>query len=333
MKCCVYTRAFNEDPYIHFFIEHYISIGFDQIIILKSDRIKIDLSKYNNYVKVYYVDNIENRLLPIHTNKINKQFDWVLCVDIDEILLLNNIDNIKQYINIRLKMNNSINIFYFRWAMLEKYDNQEIESFSDLISNYKIYENSHIKTMANVKHLKSVWHPHLVDLHKDLNIFFEGNIYKRNQPNKHKINKLSYTDAILLHIHTRSINNLVYKSFTTRLGYCGNDKIPKKIKDVNKLIILINEEFNNDFLQLFKQYIGLKASLPFTHSKNSTINIKNLGYKINEYQNNVINYNIEKTDIENILKQNTINIKEYYHKCNKIYEQVKLHFTNYQDNI
>ena len=50
MKCCVYTRSFAERPYMDFFIEHYIHLGFDKIIILKSDKMEykypIEYEKY-----------------------------------------------------------------------------------------------------------------------------------------------------------------------------------------------------------------------------------------------------------------------------------------------
>ena len=43
MKCCVYTRTFYESPYINFFIEHYLKLGFDKIFILKTDNLDIKI--------------------------------------------------------------------------------------------------------------------------------------------------------------------------------------------------------------------------------------------------------------------------------------------------
>ena len=34
MRCCVYTRFVYEVPYIESFIDHYLNLGFDKIILL-----------------------------------------------------------------------------------------------------------------------------------------------------------------------------------------------------------------------------------------------------------------------------------------------------------
>ena len=77
IKCCVYTRVFYEFPYLNFFLEHYISLGFQKIILLKADNIKLNIEKYKDYVEIFEVENLENRLLPICTNRIDKNYDWV----------------------------------------------------------------------------------------------------------------------------------------------------------------------------------------------------------------------------------------------------------------
>ena len=126
MKYCIYTRLYYESPYILFFIEHYIKLGFDKIIILKSDNIIFN-NTFENNVDIYNVNNDENKLLSIYTKFIkNTKYDWVLIVDIDEILFLNpKYNTINDYVQNKLIKNSDINTFYFRWAMLEKYDNFE----------------------------------------------------------------------------------------------------------------------------------------------------------------------------------------------------------------
>ena len=61
MKYCVYTRAFYETPYLDFFIEHYINLGFDMIIILKADSFSYSIpSKFKKHVQLHTVPNLEN---------------------------------------------------------------------------------------------------------------------------------------------------------------------------------------------------------------------------------------------------------------------------------
>ena len=70
MKYCVYTRFFFEDNYIESFIEHYLNLGFDYIVILyvinyKDKNInKYKLSKkYKDKVLLYKVKNEGNLLV------------------------------------------------------------------------------------------------------------------------------------------------------------------------------------------------------------------------------------------------------------------------------
>jgi len=330
MKCCVYVRSFLEHPYILFFIEYYINLGFDKIIILKADKIKYDnLEDYKDYIEIHQTENLGNELLSLYTNKISKQYDWVLIVDMDEFLLIKNYKNIKDYINEKINTNNKINTFYFRWAMIEKYDNYKIENFKDIIRNYKIFKNNHIKTMTRVKYLTSVYHPHMVKIKEPLCIYFENKILLKNSA-KHLITNSSYNESVLLHIHTRSLNNLIIKSLNTKLKN-------KQIKSINKFIILINNENENEnenenLITELKNCIGAKANIPFSHSKNDEIKIIDEGYCINYFNNNFIDFELEKHMIIDILKKNNINKKKYFKQMKIIEDYVLKRFTNFENN-
>ena len=52
-------------------------------------------------------------------------------------------------------MNSNINVFQFRWLIIEKMDN-EICTFKDIIKNYKKYSNHHIKSMTKISDMKSL---------------------------------------------------------------------------------------------------------------------------------------------------------------------------------
>ena len=36
MKFCVLVRMYNDEPYINYFISHYLNLGFNKIVILNS---------------------------------------------------------------------------------------------------------------------------------------------------------------------------------------------------------------------------------------------------------------------------------------------------------
>ena len=97
MKCGIYVRCFYESFYLDWFIEYYLNLGFDYIIILKADNINYDVPK--NFKKVYIrnVENIGNKLYDKYLNIIRyAKPDWVLMIDIDEILILES--NIKTFL-------------------------------------------------------------------------------------------------------------------------------------------------------------------------------------------------------------------------------------------
>jgi len=121
MKYCVYSRCYFENNYLTYFIEHYINLGFHKIIILHTGGCKYDLPiKYSNLVDIHYLINNgnENEFNSNHDHIIKKSdFDWVLWVDNDELLLLcEKYKTIDDYVNEKLLINNNINAFYFRWG-------------------------------------------------------------------------------------------------------------------------------------------------------------------------------------------------------------------------
>lgn len=327
IKCCVYTRDFYESPYIYFFIEHYIKIGFDKIIILKTNDYdyKYDL-KYNEYIEVHKVKNLANDTLQKNINLIkDSDYDWVLVVDVDELLLINKkYNNINSFINDKLSKNEYINTFFFRWGVIEKYNNlfSEHINFNYIFNYYSIYHNDHIKSMVKVSDLKTIFHPHLCELKTKNVIYFENNIIGSNRYSaQQEITDNSYTETILIHIHTRSVNNIIIKSLSTLLK-------KKYIKDKNNFKKLIEDYKNYDskqkLISQFRNIIGPKAGLPFHHTKKNKINEKILeNFLIFQYiypiinesrENEILKYELTKINI------NYNNYKEFIKNINWVFE-------------
>ena len=110
MKYCVYTRFFLEDNYIESFIEHYLNLGFDYIVILYAinnkhiPRYMLD-EKYKDKVLLYKVDNEGNKLRGKYIHLIPSNIDWILTVDSDEYLILNKkYNSIQDYVIKIIKM-------------------------------------------------------------------------------------------------------------------------------------------------------------------------------------------------------------------------------------
>ena len=140
MKCCVYTRFVYEVPYIESFIDHYLKLGFDKIIILYHDIQEYILP--NNLIEDVEIINVENngnKLLNEYKYLLINEYDWVLNVDSDEFLLLDkNYNNIHDFVRSKLIENANINIFQFSWAWLHVLNPPSHYTLSDLIENYKL---------------------------------------------------------------------------------------------------------------------------------------------------------------------------------------------------
>lgn len=79
------------------------------------------------------------------------------------------------------------------------------------------------------------------------------------------LNSQSYKDHVLVHIHTRSLDNCIFKAVSTVLN-------GKKINNLKGFANYINAlESNTPDLDKIKNLLGLKASRPYTHSQDSPI--------------------------------------------------------------
>lgn len=304
MEYCVYTRSFYEDAYLPYFIKHYINLGFNKIIILKSDNILYNLPKeYVNIVEIHYTENLGDNLLPKYQHLI-KNYDWVLSIDCDELLILNNTyKNIDDFVKKKLIHDKLINVFYFRWGMIEKYDVENNNNFTYILQKYKIFKNPHIKSMFKTKDLICIYSSHMANL-ANLHIYFENNIYNINDP-IHPLTEKSYEEHILIHLHTRSIHNIIIKAFTT--VFHG-----KEMKDKKHFIEFINNfdvNSNENLLQLFRDYIGSKADIPYGHKNGGELIVCN--YDVSKYNYDIVDSVEDKNQINKFLNKNDIKETNY----------------------
>lgn len=112
MKVRVVTRAFYEDAYLDFFIQYYLAMGFDSIVILKAYGIPIPITNMDKYPdgKVQYimVDNTGNGILDKYKSYyMDQTYDWILNIDADEFLVIDmekfpNIHSYLEDISVRL---------------------------------------------------------------------------------------------------------------------------------------------------------------------------------------------------------------------------------------
>jgi len=107
IKTALCTMGKNENLYVKEFINYYLKLGVDKIIIyddndFNSEKMSdmID-SQYRKFVKIYETKkiNISNQAEAFTDcyEKYNRTFDWFIMVDMDEFLFIKN-NRLKNYL-------------------------------------------------------------------------------------------------------------------------------------------------------------------------------------------------------------------------------------------
>ena len=297
MKCCVLTRFVYEIIYLDSFIEHYVNLGFDKIIILYHDIVVGQVpTQYKQYVNLHNVPNLGNQLPDKYKHLIPEDMDWVLHVDSDEFLLLHKRYNgIHDYLESKLGMHPEINIFLFMWSWVHKYD-EENQYLDDIFRTYKkkvgnrlTEENKKnkqnevwVKSMFKRSHLNTLYiHcPSMIYEYylycNELIVYEEENNNKiKSLLYKNKQNELGfYNDAVLMHLATRSMKNAIFKSQNMH-------KTQVKKKNMNNQELLeeylettnLHHENEYDIMSKLKEFIGYKIEWPMTCLKMNDISL------------------------------------------------------------
>lgn len=286
MKCCVYSRFVFEYSYLNSFIEHYLNLGFNKIIILYTDIIEYPLAdNLKEFVSIYQVENLGNKSPEAYKDFIPEDMDWVLHVDSDEFLLLHKkYTCIQSFIQNKLEINENINIFAFMWSWLHKFDYEEndilvipeiISKTKKMVGNritnnhYKNKQEVWIKSMFKFSDLKYL-HIHCPFLNTPYVISLNNKILDLDTTEKiksfvidNKEEKQFYEDSILIHIATRDLHNTIFKS----LNIHKTQLKKKKINNEEQFILGLcydNKKDDYELLNYFIKHIGYKIEWPIT---------------------------------------------------------------------
>lgn len=295
MKCCVFTRFVYELIYLDSFIEHYVNLGFDKVIVLYHDIVVGQVpSQYKEKVSLHTVPNLGNQLPDKYKHFIPEDIDWVLHVDSDEFLLLNKkYKDIHDYVECKLAIHPEINIFLFMWSWVHKYDEENdyldniFRKYKKKVGNRLTEENKKnkqnevwVKSMFKRSHLDTLYihcpsmiygyymYCNELIVHED-----ENNNKIKSLLYKNKQNEIAfYQDVILMHLATRSMKNAVFKSQNMH-------KTQVKKKNMNNQELLeeylettnLEHENEYDIMSTLKDYVGYKIEWPMTCLKMNDI--------------------------------------------------------------
>lgn len=250
MKARVVARAFYEDAYLDFFIQYYLAMGFDSVVILKADGIPIpNMEKYpEGKVQCISVDNTGNAILNKHISYyMDQTYDWILNIDADEFLVIDmeKFPNIQAYLeDITTRLDPAQIMFW--WICINKLtcwspDRQEPVTMLDYINgDYTLDFYKYVKSMARPSRVKQndiMCHFYRAPtIEKAVNRSKTGKPIIQPPNVKQFVNILdglpakictelpaepssqkTFCDGFILHLNSRSLTNGLTKSLVTKL--------------------------------------------------------------------------------------------------------------------
>jgi hypothetical protein len=317
MKCCIYTRLYNESPYINFFLNYYLNLGFCKFIFLKADNIPYQIYKiYEPFVIIKEIKNLPGETeLSTYSYLIRQsKCDWVLGCDIDEFIVLHKkFNTIQDFIKEKLEINPFINMFFLRWGNLFKFNNNK-ESFNYIINNYKIYKEKDIKSLVKITPYIIMGHPHLFKNNLPTYIYRENEILNQLEINN-PISPNSYEEIFLLHLNIRSLDNLMIKALDNGKNWKINYTFIKNIKDLHNFLNLKVEDIDID---KFINVTGGRLIPPFSKNDSDLACINLNNFNITNLETHPINYELESKLLIKILNKYRVDLNKYKNCINFI---------------
>ena len=318
MKTCVYSRFVFDLPYLNYWIEHYLNLEFDYIVILFFEykykgilNIKEELIIDNILDGKFNTDNIiikninssynMNLLYDIYKGTIPVDIDYILICDSDEYLIIN--DKYKSITNL-------INYYYKKTPFI--FDNNLINLIND---NYKsVYKNKSDKFQYyknnTVLGIQWTWNTNSLNFKDKFIDNIKNNIYMgkcgpktifstEDENGIIKLNRVLEKNNITL----ENINSNYKTSYKNIIDISKNKNVNYKIHSISNIICDIN-----DVQLLHFRHRGL-FNIIFKNMHNSNL-IKGCGLKGSEVCN--LKSNTFTTFFNNILNyENIENIKHY----------------------
>ena len=241
MKVAVFVITSNENLYIRDFVEYYLKIGVDNVILgdnspkngdhpqmVIGDYIDSGFVKYVNY-RDYNGNDWQVGFYNKMISKYKNEYDWIAAFDIDEYLTFNNgITNIKEFLSNeeinkygQIKVNWRVygdngKLYYENKPVMERFPNPtEPVDFLNICCDTPYVENSSTKVIVNCKvdYIEFVT-PHVCVTIKDNQYIAACN------PSGNFVNyssgcaMMDYDVAQLNHYQTLTISEFLYRKFS-----------------------------------------------------------------------------------------------------------------------
>lgn len=160
-KTILCTIVKNENLYIKEFVEHYLTIGINKIIVYDNNEEKGEKMDQilKNYIEKGYIDIINIRgkrmaqMLSFKDcySKNKNLYDWIMFFDIDEFLILNEYKNINNFL--RNNKYKACDVIQINWVIFDdndliSYDNRPLNIRFTRPLYKQIIENRYVKSIC-----------------------------------------------------------------------------------------------------------------------------------------------------------------------------------------
>lgn len=329
------TRCFHEAQYLDYFINHYLNLGVDEIYII--NICNSDLFQFQQKGRVKILNSVSGNngdqalkdffatFLPKHKS----HSDFILNIDCDEFLFLNKrYSDLKDFIN-----QNQADVYFFNWINVHNISNHPsyLDIKLDLHSDLNFFRANHVKTMIRnstcIRNLGS----HFFYFKDFSTVYSNGFKYKNICLDEYNpfyycnipTTTPSYTESALVHLHCRSIENYLIKTFSTVFPDKKSNFTP------NQIIENLKSDFNkiSDCCHFLKSNIGSSWQLLFAHETPENLINKSELIDLNFPINQSLFCDTELNDetIRKVLNINKINlsIAEFRDICNKLSDLIR----------
>ncbi len=216
MRTCVVAIARLEGRYLKEWVEHYKSLGFDNIFLCDNDHdgdeedLSAILKPYEGFVKVLDYRNKVGYQMKAYSEVyelLKEDYDWILFCDVDEFLEVKQ-NNVSEY----LKDKSDFDCIMINWLCFGDCENIHYEDKPiqerfkyplpiDLKVQYNFPENFHIKSFikGGLKEAHFGGNPHCTD--SKLKCCNASGVQVENRPWQ----LIDYSQAYLKHYITKSL--------------------------------------------------------------------------------------------------------------------------------
>ena len=277
MKVALAFAAKQDNNYLKEYVEHYLSIGINTIILIDNNEINGEnpgdvLKDFTD--RIVYLDrrgdHTETRQWDYYTRiyrDFNTDFDWICFFDSDEYLFLKEHKTIQDWLS--MTCFDEVDVVAPNWKMysdnnLIYYDNRPvIERFRapcpiDIRAGYNFPHNNHTKSIIHCRSRNDIVfrHPHFAESTTN-NSLVTVNSVGQEMHSGWPFCDYNFKYAELRHYQTKSTEEFCYRRLSPERNFCMRRFDSSEI-DINKEIeyyFMLNE-FSEEKMAFIKQFLS-----------------------------------------------------------------------------